>query len=988
MGAEGAGLGECLAGAVRTVWAKHDRATDGWLPLWRHMADSAAVAGLLWDHWLPSNVKMLVAEPLPQALEDARRLAVWCAATHDIGKATPAFACQVDSLADAMRAAGLDMPGRKQFGDDRRMAPHGLAGQLLIQEWLTERFDWTKRATMQFGVIAGGHHGVPPGHSQILDLEIHPELLRTPGPAEAVWRRVQTELLDACADVYGVRERLAGWQSVKLPQPVQVALTALVIVADWVASNPDLFPYFPEECPRSDAERVMAAWRGLRLPSPWRPAEPQASVEELFAARFDLPPRAQVRPVQEKAVRLARSMPSPGLMVIEAPMGEGKTEAALAAAEVFAARSGAGGVFVALPTMATSNAMFPRLLDWLDRLPPDGLSDIGPEGSERTVLLAHSKAALNEHYADLMRASRSRIAAVDQFGDEGEVRPSADVRSAAAELVAHQWLRGRKKGLLASFAVGTIDQLLMAGLKSRHLALRHLAFAGKVVVIDEAHAYDTWMNTYLDRVLSWLGSYRVPVVVLSATLPAGRRRELAEAYAGTTEGGREAYAALAAADGYPLLTAVSSGAAPAVETPAASGRRTDVRLERLNDDLDTLADRLAEELADGGCALVVRNTVDRVLEAAGVLRERFGDKAVTVAHARFLDLDRADKDAGLLKLFGPPGEDGTSPHRPREARIVVASQVAEQSLDVDFDLLVTDLCPVDLLLQRMGRLHRHPRSDRPAGLRQARCLVTGVDWAAAPVPLPVKGSCRVYGDYPLLRSLAVLEAYVLDACDGGDAVVRLPEDISPLVQRAYDDEPLGPEQWAERFEQARRDHEAHCARQQRGAEAFRLDKVRRAGRSLTGWIDAGVGDADDTRVGRAQVRDGEESLEVLVVRRRADGTLTTVPWLGRGLGDLELPTDAVPAYKAARAVAASGLRLPYHFSYPRVLDRAIEELEELCVPAWQAKECHWLAGELILILDDGVDGGCQTRLAGYELRYSQTDGLRVVREGADRQGNV
>ncbi|WP_344630120.1 CRISPR-associated helicase Cas3' [Streptomyces glaucosporus] len=969
------------------MWAKHDRATDGWLPLWRHMADSAAVAGLLWDRWLPGNVKALVAEPLPKGMDDARRLVVWCAATHDIGKATPAFACQVDSLADRMRAVGLDMPGRKQFGDDRRMAPHGLAGQLLLQEWLTERFGWPERATVQFAVIAGGHHGIPPGHSQILDLDAHPELLRTPGSSESLWRQVQTELLDACAATYEVRERLADWQRVKLPQPVQVVLTALVIVADWIASNPDLFPYFPEERPRGEAERVAAAWRGLRLPPPWCPSAPGGAVEELFAARFDLPTGARVRPVQEEAVRLARSMPAPGLMVIEAPMGEGKTEAALAVAEVFAARSGAGGVFVALPTMATSNAMFPRLLDWLDRLPPDGLDGTVPEGKERSVLLAHSKAALNESYADLLRTSRHTVAAVDQFGDEDRVRASDDVRSAAAELVAHQWLRGRKKGLLASFAVGTIDQLLMAGLKSRHLALRHLAFAGKVVVIDEAHAYDTWMNTYLDRVLAWLGAYRVPVVVLSATLPAARRRELAEAYAGAGRDAREGYARLVQAGGYPLLTAVAPGAAPEMALPAASGRRTDVVVERLDDGLVVLADRLEAELADGGCVLVVRNTVDRVLETADCLRARFGDAAVTVAHARFLDLDRAGKDARLLELFGPPGEDGTSPRRPGGGHIVVASQVAEQSLDVDFDLLVTDLCPVDLLLQRMGRLHRHRRSDRPARLRTARCLVTGVDWAATPVPAPVRGSRRVYGEYPLLRSLAVLEP-LLSGPSPETAVVRLPEDISPLVQRAYGDDPQGPAAWADAVAEARRDHEAHRARQRREADVFRLDQVRRAGRPLVGWIDAGVGDADDTRAGRAQVRDGEESLEVLVVRRRADGTLTTVPWLGKGLGGLDLPTDAVPSPQAARAVAASGMRLPYHFSYPRVLDRAIEELEELCVPAWQVKECHWLAGELILALEDGPDGDCHTRLAGFQLRYSPTDGLRVIGDGAEKQRDV
>jgi CRISPR-associated helicase Cas3 len=613
--------------------------------------------------------------------------------------------------------------------------------------------------------------------------------------------------------------------------------------------------------------------------------------------------------------------------------------------------------------MATGNAMFPRLLHWLERI-PDGRSEPGA----RSVLLAHSKAALNEEFAELMRAGR-RVSAVELDGGGDEWRHRGDRQACSAELVAHQWLRGKKKALLSSFVVGTIDQLLFMGLKSRHLALRHLALAGKVVIIDEAHAYDTYMNSYLDRVLSWLGAYRVPVVVLSATLPAGRRRELAEAYAGRGADLGE----VAAAEGYPLLTVVEPGGPVRLREVEPSGRRTDVRLERLSDDLDVLGGRLEEELAGGGCVLVVRNTVDRVLQTAAALRKRFGPGQVTVAHARFLDLDRVDKDADLLDRFGPPGERVERPGR----QIVVASQVAEQSLDIDFDLLVTDLCPVDLLLQRMGRLHRHRRgqdqSERPERLRTARCLVTGADWATVPVE-PVSGSGRVYGLHALLRSAAVLEPYLSGTAATGH-IVRLPEDISPLVQRAYGPHPQGPPQWQTAMAKARSQHERGQDRQREKAKDFQLNEVGQPGRPLVGWVEAGVGDADDTRTGRAQVRDSRESLEVLVVQRRADGSVATVPWLTKGRGGRELPTETVPDPQTARIVAACGLRLPFVFSIPEVLDRAIEELEAECIPAWQSKECHWLAGELILILDEN----CQTRLAGYDLRYSQADGLEVVR---------
>ncbi|KOV72256.1 CRISPR-associated protein Cas3 [Streptomyces sp. AS58] len=971
-----------LSAAACSVWAKSDqdvaRGGGGWLPLWRHLADCGAVAGLLWDCWLPEVVRRRIGEVLP-VQGDGRLLAVWLAGVHDIGKATPAFACQVDPLAERMRGAGLEMPSRAGMLD-RVKAPHGLAGQVLLRDWLVECHGWSRAVTGQLAVVVGGHHGVPPEAGQVVDLDAHPELLRWPGPGEVLWARVQRELLDACADHFGVRERLGEWGRVRLPQTVQVLLSAVVIVSDWIASNRDLFPYFPEDRPRSDGERIEAAWRGLDLPGAWRPAVPRQDVRSLFGARFELPGGAGPRPVQEAVVRVAAGMAVPGLIVVEAPMGEGKTEAALAAAEVLAARSGAGGVFFALPTMATSNAMFPRVVRWLDRLAV-------VEGGERwSVRLAHSKASLNKGYAQLLKSSWRDIAAVDVDGGGGDFRPAEDRVAARAELVAHQWLRGRKRHLLSSFVVGTVDQLLMAGLRTRHLALRHLAVAGKVVVIDEAHAYDAYMNTYLERVLGWLGAYGVPVVVVSATLPADRRRRLAEAYAGA-ERDDPGFAGLREAEGYPLVTSVAPGGVPDVVEPGRSSRSGQVRVERLGDGLDVLAGRLRSELADGGCALVVRNTVTRVHATAQHLRGELGADGieVSVAHARFLDLDRAAKDAELLRLFGPPGRLGGGEADPRPVRhVVVASQVAEQSLDVDFDLLVTDLAPVDLVLQRMGRLHRHQRR-RPGRLGGARCLVTGVvDWQAQ-VPEPVRGSVTVYGRHALLRSAAVLWPFL----EKGEPV-RLPDEISPLVQGAYGGGVIGPDAWQEAMEAARLQHETGQKKKEREADTFRVAGVGKDGKSLAGWLrhDVGVQDAEDTRMGRAQVRDSGESLEVLVVQRHPDGSLTTVEWLPDGDGGLPLPVDAVPTARAARAAAASGLRLPVELSRGGIVEQVIAELEQFGVRAWQSKEAHWLEGQLIL----QVSTDCQTpvpasvhraqaRLAGYRLDYSSTDGLEVTREG-------
>ncbi len=484
------------------------------MPLWRHLDDSAAVAGRLWDEWLPGSVRRAVGAVLPGGVADGRRLVEWLAGVHDIGKATPAFAVQMPGLAGRMRQHGLAMPSVIPYAD-RKLVPHALAGQILVEDWLCGVHGWTSERAQPFAVVLGGHHGVPPTYDQLVVARDHPSLLGL-GAGQAVWRTVQRDLLDRAAARLDVAGRLKDWQSVELPQAVQVLLTAVVIVADWIASNDELFPY--DVSVVNAPSRFDDAWCLLDLPRPWQ-AVPSAALvastgADLFRERFDLPNGNRPRPVQVRAVELARAMPNPGLLIVEAPMGEGKTEAALACAEVLAARSGAGGCFVALPTRATSDAMFQRVLAWLRKVP-----DVQVDRGAVAVTLAHGKARLNEDFQSLVRRGWSSAIAADAGLDAGRL-----------DLAAHQWLSGRKKSLLSSFAVGTIDQLLFGALKSRHLALRHLGLAGKVVIIDEAHAYDVYMSQYLDRALEWLGAYEVPTIVLSATLPAMRRRDMVVAY--------------------------------------------------------------------------------------------------------------------------------------------------------------------------------------------------------------------------------------------------------------------------------------------------------------------------------------------------------------------------------------------------------------------------------------------------------------------------
>ncbi|MER7168950.1 CRISPR-associated endonuclease Cas3'' [Micromonospora sp. NPDC000207] len=428
------GLGE----SARLVWGKTNRDRGFWLPLYRHLADSADVAGLLWDVWLPASVRQRIAALLPGGADDGRRLVRWLAGIHDIGKASPAFAWQVPYLRRAMQDHGFTFD--RQVEASRLCAPHGPAGHLALVDWLTAEHGWAREQAGAYAVVVGGHHGVPPTDTDLDEIRQRPYLLGVDG----LWPGVRNELLCWMSRYTDATDRLPAWREVALPQPVQVLLTAVVIVADWIASNDELFPYGyrQEEAP----DRLARAWEELDLPIPWQAVDVDGlDAAALFARRFEMPAGAQPYPVQAAVLEQARSMPVPGLLIVEAPMGEGKTEAALAAVEVLACRTGAGGCFLALPTRATGDAMFSRVLTWLSRLPD---ADVGR--GARDAALAHGKAMLNDEYSRLYRGGLPSAIAEDEGG---------------TEIAVHGWLAGRKRKMLSSFVVGTVDQLLFAALQ-------------------------------------------------------------------------------------------------------------------------------------------------------------------------------------------------------------------------------------------------------------------------------------------------------------------------------------------------------------------------------------------------------------------------------------------------------------------------------------------------------------------------------------------
>ncbi len=908
---------------VRLLAGKSDPSGGGgWLPLWMHARDTAGILRHLVQSWLPQAVR----HTLGLEEELLYKLVTFLGMSHDEGKMTVAFQsnilCQLPEARERLQAH-LSLPDTFL---NRSATPHAMASEVILLEL---------GCPPGVASIVGAHHGKPQqdGLNDFINeqLENHPDNYWGRGQ-EAIWRAMWQEMLDSALQESGFSD-VAELPTLTIP--AELLLTGLLTMADWIASNTTYFPLIPVEETGRETDypaRVERAWKRLNLTAPWE--SPYGNMDAAaFHQQFGFWPNS----LQQAVLETADNISVPGLLIIEAQMGVGKTEAALAAAEVFANRCQAGGLFFGLPTQATANGIFDRLLAW---------ADTQSEEMVHSIRLAHGMAELNEDYRQLFPGRAVTEEDADRKND-----PESGV-------LVHRWFQGNRQALLADFVIGTVDQLLMAALKQKHLMLRQLGLAGKVVVVDECHAYDTYMNCYLDRALTWLGRYQVPVILLSATLPARRRAELVNAYLG----GRAAEGGWQTSRGYPLLTWTDGGQVCQRTVPLMEAGRT-VQVTPLTE--DRLPALLREKLAQGGCAGVIVNTVRKAQAVAAQLRQALPEYEVLLFHAQFLMPDRAEKERTLLRRLGKhstPAE--------RDRLIVVGTQVMEQSLDIDLDFLVTELCPMDLLLQRIGRLHRRvDRTDRPLLLQTAQCAVldTGDESFDA-------GSKAVYGEWLLWRTRQLLPQTVV-----------LPQDIPQLVQDTYG--------WEEKdvlpqdADSVRRQEEYLLKRgkQEQKAAAFLIQpptehRLRPRRNVLDNWMKGEQKGSE--AAARAAVRDGDPSVEVLVMVRHEDGSVHFLPWQEEGRA---VAADCPPCQEDSVAIARQRLRLPGYFSKRWTVNRVISELEEQnrrLLPEWQ--QAPMLKGELVLLLDESLTA----HLSQTMLRYDRWDGLTWQKEEADEGSGI
>ena len=922
-----------LSDTAKIFPAKSGDAT-GYLRLHEHLSDAGAVAELLFDDYLGNQQRDFLRRALHLGNVDAmRRVVVFLAGVHDIGKATPSFVNKIHpqtaetAPAEQLRAAGLD-PTPNDLESSMALV-HSLASYEIVRQWLIQH-EVKPRIANSIAEIVGAHHGfpVPSGALERTEtlLDQYPEQ----------WHAAHGEILDSIARVTGVLTVLPQIRRKIKAADLQV-LTGFVILADWIASNQDAFPMVRTS---PEPRRAKDGFSSTQLSQPWHPHPAlDEDLADMFHMAFGWPAEQAPRPMQMIATQAAMAMSHAGLMLIEAPTGNGKTEAALMAAQVLGNTTGAQGAVIGTPTMATADGLFRRVENWADRQ---------ASGNDTfTMSLAHSKNFLNKDFG------RLRLRDIDTAADTSS--------GPVSHIIASQWMSGARRALLATFVVGTVDQIFMLPLRTRYSMLRHLSLSGKVVIIDEVHAYSTYTNGYLHSTLTWLAWYGVPVILLSATLPHEQKIALLETYQRGLRVSRPDEIAISTQ--YPSVTVLDNDGVHEFAVP--------LSVDLIDDDESTLVDLLAAQTHDGGCILIVANTVDRAQSLFKEISERFPGEAILV-HSRFTAKERSTKERRLLDALGREAtvENGRRPHR----LFVIGTQVVEQSLDIDADLLVTDIAPMDLLMQRAGRLHRHKEHSpgRPEPLLEPRILIRGMrnvdvdSYAESEPPSFDPGARAVYLEKPLLASSLILYRDVLTHG------FQRPWSLSSLVQKAYDPDLTVPEFWQERWRSAENAWQEAQTCAERRSETFRLkdpvdydhfdDMFIRVSEPLRG---------DD---GSAQVRDTDPSIEVLVILVREDSySPISTP-------DTVIPFDRPPNHAETRELLKSSLRLPPRIS--RIMNSMKENLRLLAesTPRMWSDVPH-LATQVALCIDARTSTSSSlVDIAHHTIVFSYSEQLGLKEE--------
>ncbi len=662
---------------------------------------------LVYDHCLAAGYvgRFLydrLTESVKKSLSKTPGLSV---AFHDVGKVSPGFQLKYfrDTIVAAKAPELLLQTGFNQ--------KHASIGASAVDGILGEQFAMKQPVSRAIA----GHHGICDKSYNSDTAEING------GKAWADERRKLCNELSATLE-----------EQLEKEPYVDAALQAgLISVADWISSDETYFP--PDKKIKILSEQALKALEGCGFTDPV--IRKGLSFNNIFGFEPNSVQQAFLKKVQKR-----------GVYILEAPMGIGKTEAALAAAYGLIESGINKGIYFALPTKLTSDKIHERVQSFIKSV----------FNEEVSVRLAHGAAWL------------------DNYGMGGEE-------------LKRSWFNPAKRALLDNFAVGTIDQALLSVMNVKFGFVRLFGLAGKVVILDEVHSYDVYTGTLLNELVARLLSVGCTVIILSATLTEKRRRELLSIDK-----------KVELCNDYPILTgkAQEDNSLFCERLPLMISEKK-VHIEKRNYDGNSTAAYAIASARNGNCVICIANTVAKAQEWYSTImaKMREGEFPVGLLHSRFPAIRRAEiEDEWMTKL----GKDGGQ--RPNGC-ILVSTQIVEQSVDIDADEMITELAPIDMLLQRAGRLWRHNRNDRPAEI-PVMTIVCGDLLGAQSIDdlqsAVGKGSANVYAPYVLLRTAEVLNDVKL---------ISIPSDIRTLIETVYLDREEKKPFWIKCLEELKKQRE-------------------------------------------------------------------------------------------------------------------------------------------------------------------------------------
>lgn len=690
---------------LESVWAK----TDPFQSIVTHSILSGLIAQVIWNQ-MPEGAQEELAQFLSCTQEQVKAWLGYLVSLHAIGKVEELFQWQWPEM-----RAWIEQAGKKpEFADTK--VRHERTTAEALNERIWKELGAEKSLRSFYAGVLGAHHQGKDGEGGNKHTK-----------NSSFWNGLQAELEETMRHLF-LKTEVVFFPPIEKPWkgPAGALLLGLTILSDWIASG-DLFAdaetWFDPEKTWAEAEQKVEQFledSGL--------CGSDVDFGREFSEVWPNIPRNGLRGLQEDIeVLFGETEERISVVLIEAPMGEGKTEAGIYAALQMARQWKKHGFYVGLPTSATSNQMVGRMREFL-----------ALHGLEDTVRLLHSMAWLVDEDLPEM-----------QFDTEEEA-------------YAARWLLPVRRGLLAPYAVGTVDQAMMAVLMVKYGVLRLLGLAQKTLVIDELHSYDVYMSELIERLLEWCKALEIPVVMLSATLPPEKKAQMLSPY--TTE---------KLPQDYPAITAITEDGRAVVRKIGRTEKHSvvSVSLCPILQDPEQIARKAAELVQDGGCLCVLLNVVDQAQTVYQALKQMGFDGETLLFHARFPAEWRQEIEAQCIRWFGKDKS-----HRPKKA-ILVATQVVEQSLDVDFDAMMTAVAPIDLLLQRVGRVFRHEDTPRPPQFQAPTlCVLT---------PQDPENYHDVYP--PCLRNQSI---HLLQ----DRTAIRIPDDMPQLVADGYDMTAAPPEE--------------------------------------------------------------------------------------------------------------------------------------------------------------------------------------------------